>query len=44
MSDDLDGWIFLHLLGMGGVTAMVIWIGYGVMWLAMKMVEWWDER
>ena len=40
--DRPDGaWIF-HALGVGGVTALVLWVGYGVMWLALFIFEWWE--
>jgi len=44
MSGDLDGWTLMHILGIGGITALVILIGYGVMWLAEQAWRWWDER
>ena len=31
---------FLHALGVGGLTALAIWIGYGVGKLAVWIVNW----
>jgi len=42
MLDRPDGLWFLHALGVGGVTAIVLWVGYGVMWMAMRLLEWWE--
>ncbi len=44
MAGELDGYTLLHILGVGGVTALAIWLGYGVMWLAERAWEWWDGR
>lgn len=35
---------WLHALGVGGLTALVVWAGYAVMWLALKLVEWIEGR
>ena len=32
----------LHALGVGGVTALAIWIGYVLVWCGLKLAEWWD--
>ena len=39
----LDGPMILHLLGVGGIMTLAIWIGYGVMWLVDILWTWFDE-
>jgi hypothetical protein len=42
MHEQWDRTTLLHILGVGGITALVIWVGYGVMWLALNLLKWWE--
>jgi hypothetical protein len=37
-----SGTTWLHALGVGGITTLVVWVGYGVMWLAIAALTWWE--
>ena len=40
-----DAPLIVHLLGVGGITAIFITVGYVAVWLAGLIVDWWnDER
>ena len=40
-----DASIVLHLLGVGGVTAIFLTVGYGMAWVVGLIWDWWnDER
>ncbi|HWR21115.1 MAG TPA: hypothetical protein VN444_04550 [Verrucomicrobiae bacterium] len=39
----LDGQTILHLLGVGGITTICLFVGYGLVWVAIHIVEWWER-
>ena len=39
-----DAPLVLHLLGVGGVTAICLTVGYGVAWVAGLLWDWWIEE